>query len=286
MPFVEHRQRLYRLREGENRLGTGSEASIRIPGLPEGCVLAISVERVGSVASANGGPTEVAINGRSLGRGHVPLFHGDHLSMNGTTLLFIDDGGEPTNPMRDLAPVHVAENRLEPQARTIGMENELLMRMTPPQQPRPKTVAVLRRLDTNEICVVHGNDFKIGREKRCDLIIPDRCVSRLHAEINYVGDRHLLHDLGRAGTHVNGKKVREPYTLQIGDVIKIAAYEFAFSRRPAGAEEFARPKEVTPVRSAVPDAPTVQHTGPGGSRVLPWLLFLASAGTVVLILLT
>ncbi|NIR30078.1 MAG: FHA domain-containing protein, partial [Gammaproteobacteria bacterium] len=53
--------------------------------------------------------------------------------------------------------------------------------MTPPDSER-RVVAVLRRLDNNQSYMIDRASFRIGREKRSDLIIPDRKISRLHAE--------------------------------------------------------------------------------------------------------
>jgi len=93
--------------------------------------------------------------------------------------------------------------------------------------------------------------------------------------------------LGRTSTKVNGRKIDEPYKLRVGDIIQIGDYEFTFARRPVSAEEIARAYEITPVRSAVPDAITVGFTRAGGSRrVFSWLVFLVLAALAALILLT
>ncbi|UCC48803.1 MAG: hypothetical protein JSV41_01130, partial [Gemmatimonadota bacterium] len=66
----------------------------------------------------------------------------------------------------------------------------------------------------------------------------------------------------------------------------IGKYEFTFARRPVTAEEIVRAYEITPVRSAVPDAVTVGYPRPGGRRFLSWLVFLVCAGLAALLLLT
>ncbi len=133
----------------------------------------------------------------------------------------------------------------------------------------------MRRHDTEDVYVVDRVDFKIGREKRCDLLIPDHSVSRLQAEITSSGGHHTLHDHGRTQTRVNGQPLSRPHQLQPGDVIQIGKYEFTFSRRPASAEELASSNSVTPIRSSVPDAPTLmpgREKKEGGSRTLTWIL--------------
>lgn len=65
--------------------------------------------------------------------------------------------------------------------------------------------------------------FIIGRDEDCNIVLPDRQVSRRHAQIRRQDDRYILRDLdSKNGTFVNGREVREPYVLQDGDEIQIA----------------------------------------------------------------
>jgi hypothetical protein len=65
--------------------------------------------------------------------------------------------------------------------------------------------------------------FVIGRDETCDLVIPDRQVSRRHARIRLEGERYLIEDLGsKNGTFVNGHEVQGARPLQDGDEIQIA----------------------------------------------------------------
>jgi hypothetical protein len=66
-------------------------------------------------------------------------------------------------------------------------------------------------------------EFIIGRDEECDLIIPDRQVSRRHARVILQGDQYLLEDLGsKNGTFVNGREIGKPHILEDGDEIQIA----------------------------------------------------------------
>jgi DNA-binding response OmpR family regulator len=69
-----------------------------------------------------------------------------------------------------------------------------------------------------------GKDvMMIGRGADCDIVLPERPVSRLHARIERRHQGYLLIDLGsKNGTHVNGNEIKEPYLLQDGDEIQIA----------------------------------------------------------------
>lgn len=63
----------------------------------------------------------------------------------------------------------------------------------------------------------------IGRGADCDIHVPARQVSRLHARIERRNQGYLLIDLGsKNGTHVNGQEIKEPFLLQDGDEIQIA----------------------------------------------------------------
>lgn len=66
-------------------------------------------------------------------------------------------------------------------------------------------------------------ELVIGRDDRCDVVIPDRQVSRQHASITLRDDGYILKDLGsKNGTFVNGREVDGPHALQDGDEIQIA----------------------------------------------------------------
>jgi hypothetical protein len=284
VPFIQFRQQLHRLKSGENLVGSDEAAGIRLPELGADYRVVISIEDFGAFAWAlqDAGPIE--INDRLLQRDPVALFNGDRLSLDGCAIVFIDDGGEDTIRMEAPVPAAVARAVPESEANRGAVAPELLRRMTPPEEER-RVVAVLRRTDNNQSYIIDRSGFRIGREKRCDLIIPDRKISRLHAEIAYQGGQYLLRDLGRTSTKVNGRKLSEPHKLQVGDVIQIGRYEFAFLRRVASGEDIVRENEITPVRALVPDAVTVGRTGPRGSRLLSLILYLVLAALAALILL-
>jgi predicted component of type VI protein secretion system len=64
----------------------------------------------------------------------------------------------------------------------------------------------------------------IGRGSDCEIALPERQVSRHHAQIERQNGGYLLRDLGsKNGTCVNGQEVRDrPYCLKDGDEIQIA----------------------------------------------------------------
>jgi pSer/pThr/pTyr-binding forkhead associated (FHA) protein len=70
----------------------------------------------------------------------------------------------------------------------------------------------------------------LGREASCQIVIPDRQVSRRHASITVSEEQVVLTDLeSKNGTYLNGKYIQQPVPLQDGDIIQIAlAQEFVF----------------------------------------------------------
>ena len=63
----------------------------------------------------------------------------------------------------------------------------------------------------------------IGRWEDNDVTIPDRWISRHHAEIQRRGSSYTLRDLdSKNGLYVNGKRIAESVALQDGDQIQIA----------------------------------------------------------------
>jgi pSer/pThr/pTyr-binding forkhead associated (FHA) protein len=72
----------------------------------------------------------------------------------------------------------------------------------------------------------------IGRDIDCDVILPDRLVSRHHAQIVWDKARmgYVLQDLfSKNGTFVNGQELAQPIVLQDGDEVQIALrFKLAF----------------------------------------------------------
>ncbi len=76
---------------------------------------------------------------------------------------------------------------------------------------------------TGERWIINREKFVIGRGSDCEIILPERQVSRYHAEILYDGGRYSLHDFeSKNGTHLNGKQVTGTVPIRDGDEISIA----------------------------------------------------------------
>jgi DNA-binding winged helix-turn-helix (wHTH) protein len=67
------------------------------------------------------------------------------------------------------------------------------------------------------------DDFIIGRGHDCQIVLPERQVSRHHVKIRQESSSYVLYDLdSKNGTHLNGVQVKGSAKLQDGDEIQIA----------------------------------------------------------------
>jgi len=71
---------------------------------------------------------------------------------------------------------------------------------------------------------VRGEPLTLGRAQDCDIVLPERQISRYHARIEQDEAGFIIRDLGsKNGTFVNGEAVRDqPYRLRDGDEIQLA----------------------------------------------------------------
>ena len=66
-------------------------------------------------------------------------------------------------------------------------------------------------------------ELTIGRGEDCDIVLPDRQVSRHHFRVVRDDDGYNVEDLGsKNGTYINGAPVRGSMQLQDGDEIQVA----------------------------------------------------------------
>ncbi len=65
--------------------------------------------------------------------------------------------------------------------------------------------------------------LEVGRDLACQIMIPDRQVSRFHARLTVLAEGVSLEDLGsKNGTFLNGQKITKPEIINDGDTIQIA----------------------------------------------------------------
>lgn len=80
------------------------------------------------------------------------------------------------------------------------------------------------------------NELVLGRDPRCDVVIPNRQISRRHARVFRQGEGIWVEDLGsKNGTFINGERVEpgHPVQLQEGDTLVLAlAQRFVLRAAP------------------------------------------------------
>jgi pSer/pThr/pTyr-binding forkhead associated (FHA) protein len=123
--------------------------------------------------------------------------------------------------------------------------------------------------------------LRIGRERRADLVITDKTVSRHHADIIYEGGRYVLYDHSSNGTWVNGNLVVVAHNLRDQDAVKFGQIEFVFSTQAVPKDEALRSGETT-LPTKVPGFSTAVMKGGkargGSGKLLKWV------GVVALVL--
>ncbi len=107
-----------------------------------------------------------------------------------------------------------------------------------PAGSRP-TLTVTKVVDSDEPPVEHvlsSERTVLGREAECDIVLPEKVITKQHAAITVDGERYLLEDLGSAmGVFRRHKQLtpHEPVELSDDDEFSIFPYNFRFKRRSA-----------------------------------------------------
>jgi phosphoserine phosphatase RsbU/P len=105
-------------------------------------------------------------------------------------------------------------------------------------------MAVLRMIEgdwPNRVFRLDGDQTVIGKAASCDIILPDKHVSKVHAKIVRRADGRYIEDLDSTNhTRVGGVAVEGPRLLMDGDVIKICKYRFKYAEGVTAADETPR----------------------------------------------
>lgn len=158
---------------------------------------------------------------------------------------------------------------------------------TPKAAADVERVGTLTRLSDGREYSLGFGSLRVGRQKRADLVVTDKTVSRHHADVCYESGRYVLYDHSTNGTWINGTLVAVAQPLRNGDTIKFGKIEFRFGLKEVPADEAAAlvGAETSPKR--IPKSSTVimkggkgkRHTGRSVLRVV-----LAVVGVVVVAL--
>jgi len=81
-------------------------------------------------------------------------------------------------------------------------------------------VGVLTRISDGKTFTLGFGSLRVGRQRRADLVITDKTVSRHHADVIYESGRYVLYDHSTNGTWVNGNLVAVAQPLRDRDTVK------------------------------------------------------------------
>ena len=74
---------------------------------------------------------------------------------------------------------------------------------------------------------VYDRELSLGRNKKCDVVLPFDTISRLHAVIAYRNKGFMIFDtFSKSGVLLNGKKIEGKSYIKDGDVIGIGGLEY------------------------------------------------------------
>ncbi len=80
---------------------------------------------------------------------------------------------------------------------------------------------------TNESISLYDRETSIGRNKKCDVVLPYETISRLHAVLAYRNKGFVIFDtFSKSGVKVNNKKIDGKKIIQNGDIINIGGIEY------------------------------------------------------------
>lgn len=170
----------------------------------------------------------ILINGVRLGPQPAPLLHGDKIEIGGRELTFVDEqrsGSTQFVSAADLAKLQQLRSRPAARGKATAGTGGRLVSLT----------------DGREY-VIEGSSLVFGREAICDVVIPQKRVSRCHAEIIVTPKGYVVTDMSSNGTFVNGERVVGQRLLSRADVLRVGDHEFRFYADAAVQPEPAAPQ--------------------------------------------
>jgi pSer/pThr/pTyr-binding forkhead associated (FHA) protein len=236
----------YPIPAGESFVGSDPTAALFLSEVqPRHVLIQGSSDGAASVRPGSA-EAEVLLNGVKLGAEPAPILHGDKLQVGPHELLV-------TDPRRSGSTQFVSTSDV---AKMAGQFKS---------GPKPATAATGGRL----VCLTDGREYTIGsapmvfgREAGCDIVVPNKDVSRRHAEIMATPQGYVLVDSSTNGTFVNGERIEMQRVLARADVVRVGDHEFRFYADLAAEkpEEARAPREVSPLPAAQPEPPLISRT--------------------------
>ncbi len=170
----------------------------------------------------------IFINGVRLGPQPAPLLHGDKIEIGGRELTFVDErrsGSAQFVSAADIAKLQQLSSGPGAKRKATAGTGGRLVSLT----------------DGREYAI-EGSSLVFGREAVCDVVIPQKRVSRRHAEIVVTPKGYVVTDMSSNGTFVNGERVVGQRLLSRADVVRVGDHEFRFYADAAVQPEPAAPQ--------------------------------------------
>jgi pSer/pThr/pTyr-binding forkhead associated (FHA) protein len=253
MPVITVNDQHYALRPGQNRLGGGAGADVRVSDDESlGVQAIVDVREAAHPVIRRAMPSAaVRVNGVEL-VDPTPLIHGDKLEIGGNELLFSDDtktGATRVSRASDFAS---------------------LAPPTPEPNAQPLTAGRLVSLVDGKEYIVGAEGVTIGRDAGSDIVVAQQDVSRKHAVVMQTEKgTYEVRDFSSNGVFLNSKRVRKAASLAPSDLIRVGNEEFRFRADPApasGGRPAAAPSSRTvapaPKKAVTPAPPPIRLTEP------------------------
>ncbi len=227
----------YPIPTGEAVLGSDPSCAIHLElvgVLPRHARFTVDAE--GSTAVRQATPeAELFLNSVRLGAEPAPILHGDKLQVGPLEILCTDPRRSGSTQFVNAADVA-----------------KMAMGGRPGGAAKPPTASTGGRL----VCLTDGREYTIGahpvvfgREAGCDIVVPNKDVSRRHAEIMATPQGYVVVDSSTNGTFVNGEPVNAQRLLSRADVIRVGDHDFRFYADAAAAAPAAVPSPPAPETS-------------------------------------
>ena len=243
MPVITVNDQHYALRPGQNRLGGGAGADVRVSDDESlGIQAIVDVRDAAHPVIRRAMPNAaVRVNGVDL-VDPTPLIHGDKVEIGGNELLYSDDA-------------KVGATRIVRASELVALTPS-----APDASVRPLTGGRLVSLVDGKEYVVGGTGVTIGREAGSDIVVAQQDVSRKHAVVLRTAQgTYEIRDFSSNGVFLNKKRVRKSAVLAPSDLIRVGSEEFRFRADGSAPVEEARQARASsqtpaPGRKAAPAA--------------------------------
>ena len=212
MSFLVIARERHALPVGETPLGGtshGACASAALASLPLSAIITVHADGSAVLRHVSG---RVLVNGESATGAPVRLRHGMRLEVAGVTMLYGDRASTGTT-------THLV---------AVSDEDLALLEELAPVEPTAPTGG--RLVDSAGLeHHVPDTGLTIGRDPDCEVVLPSKDISRVHARITPGPFGYVLTDLSANGTFVNGARMTDPRLLANGDVLRLGREELRFT---------------------------------------------------------